>query len=59
MALPVLQGEIQVWSLKLRIWQAITYGKGIATFTGKTWPTKKWHLSLMKSCLNLLKLLIM
>jgi len=57
-ALPILQVEIQVSSLKLRIWRAITYCQCIATFIGKTWPPQKWHLSLMKSCLNLLKLLI-
>jgi len=57
-ALPVLQLEIQVWSLKLRIWRAISYCQRIATFIGKTWPPKQWHLSLMKSCLKLLKLLI-
>ena len=40
MALPVLQLEIQVWLLKLRIWQAITYCQRIATFIGRTWPPK-------------------
>ena len=39
--LPVLQVQVQVRSLKLRIWRAITYCQRIATFIGKTWPPKK------------------
>ena len=40
-ALPVLQVEIQVQLLKLRIWREITYCQRTATFIGKIRPPKK------------------
>jgi len=34
----VSQLEIQVYSVKFRIWRAITYCQRVATSIGKTWP---------------------
>jgi hypothetical protein len=41
-ALPVLQVNIQVWSLKLRIWRGgKTCCQRTLTFMGKTWPPRE------------------